>query len=84
MSLRIPPFGVLSYIPSCKIQNPAAVFAVLTAKWWMFFRPAKVFCTAWVKDHHNVYSITGQVCKCNDIFHPGSYSYYEITSPLMP
>jgi hypothetical protein len=32
MSLRIPPVGVLSYIPSCKTLNRAAVFAGFTAK----------------------------------------------------
>ena len=45
MSLRIPPLCVLSYIRSCKIPNHAAVFAVFTAKLWMFSHADSVCCT---------------------------------------
>ena len=45
MGLRIPPLCVLSYIQPCKIPNHAAVFAVFTAKLWMFFHAASVCST---------------------------------------
>ncbi len=55
MSLRIPPLCVLSYIPSCKIRNHDAVFAVLTAKLWRFFHPGSVFCAVLAKGQRNIY-----------------------------
>lgn len=39
-----PPPCVLSYIPSSQIRDHAAVFAVFTAKLWMFFHAASVCC----------------------------------------